>query len=138
MAIPNGVTTPGLSFGEAGTVKATGRAITVTAGQLTLNALLDVCVVPAGFTVTGVQLRSTDIDTGGSPAVVLAVGDTGDDDRLVTGSTVGQAGTASNTLAATGVAYQYTSATTIQVKVTTAPATAAGGTITVLVFGVLD
>jgi hypothetical protein len=43
---------------------------------------------------------------------------------------VGQAGGYTNTIATTGFAYQYTAETLVQVKVTTAPATAAAGTLT--------
>lgn len=111
-------------------VKFAGQVITVTAGQLTLNALLGGIVLPKGAEVVGATLMSTDIDTNGSPVVVLGVGDTGDDDRLITAATVGQTGLLTNVIATTGFGYQYTAETTIQVKVKTAPATAAGGTIT--------
>lgn len=133
-AFPNLATTafvpPAKTSNARGTVTFAGEEITVSAAQLTLNATLGSVKVPKGAVIIGVQLLSTDIDTGGSPAVVLGVGDSGDDDRLLSGATVGQAGGFSNTIAATGYAYQYTSETTVQVKVKTAPATAAAGTLT--------
>ncbi|RRN64646.1 hypothetical protein [Caulobacter sp. 602-1] len=111
-----------------------GQTIAVTAGQLTLGALLGGIMIPKGAEIVGCQLSSTDIDTGGSPAVVLAVGDAGDDDRLITGATIGQAGGHTAAIAPlTGFGYQYTADTLVQVKVTTAPATAAAGTIKVLI-----
>lgn len=120
---------PAKTSNARGTPVFAGEEITVSAAGLTLNALFGSIKVPKGAVIIGAQLKSTDIDTG-SAAVILAVGDTGDDDRLITGSTAGQAGTFSNTLAVTGFGYQYTAETLVQVKVTTAPATAAAGTIT--------
>lgn len=121
---------PAKTSASRGQVCFAGEEITVTAAQLTLNALFGSVKVPKGAVILGVHLLSTDIDTGGSPAVLLGVGDSGSASRLISGSTVGQAGGYGNTIATTGYAYQYTSETTIQVKVTTAPATAAAGTIT--------
>jgi hypothetical protein len=137
-AVPNLASTsfvpPSKTSNARGSVCFAGEEVTVTAGQLTLNALFGSVKVPKGAVIIGAMLLSTDIDTNGSPAVVLGVGDVGDDDRLITASNVGQAGTFSNTLAITGFGYQYTAETTVQVKVKTAPATAAGGTLT---YGVL-
>lgn len=111
-----------------------GQTIAVTAGQLTLGALLGGIMLPAGAEIVGCQMQSTDIDTGGSPAVVLALGDSGDDDRYMTGLTIGQAGGHSAVIAPlTGFGYRTTAETLVQVKVTTAPATAAAGTIRVLI-----
>lgn len=123
--------TPPAKTPTASNVRQTaGQVIVVTAGQLTLNATLGGIKIPAGATVVGATLMSTDIDTNGSAAVVLAVGDAGDVDRLITSATVGQAGGLTSTLAITGYAYTYTAETTVAVTVTTAPATAAAGTIT--------
>jgi hypothetical protein len=103
------------------------------AGALALNETIDAIRLPAGATVIGAAMRSTDMDTGGSPALVLALGDSVDDDRLMTGLTIGQTGTASSALAVTGALYRYAAATTIQLKATTAAATWADGTVTVCV-----
>lgn len=129
LASGNTTPRPAKTSTSAGQVCFVGEEVTVTAAQLTLNALFGSIKLPKGAVVIGASLLSTDIDTG-TPAVILGVGDTGDDDRLITGSTAGQAGTFSNTLAVTGYAYQYAAETTVQVKVKTAPATAAAGTIT--------
>lgn len=104
--------------------------ITVGSAALTLGALFGSIRVPKGAVIKGVHLKATDLDSDGTPAVVLAVGDADDDDRLITGSSVGQAGGYSNTLAPTGFGHLYTEETLIQVKVTTAPTAAANGTIT--------
>lgn len=116
-----------ISRGQPVTV---GEEITVTAAQLTLNALFGNIRVPKNAVITGAALMSTDVDTNGAPAVILAVGDAGAAGRLITGATIGQAGGYTNTLDKAGYAYQYTDQTLVQVKVTTAPATAAAGTFT--------
>lgn len=130
LASGNTMPRPAKTSASAGQVCFAGEEVTVTAGQLILNALFGSIKVPKGAVVIGAQLLSTDIDTGGSPAAVLSVGDTGDDDRLLAGATVGQAGGLYNTLATTGYGYQYTAETVVQVKVKTIPATAAAGTFT--------
>lgn len=119
---------PAKTSNARGTVTFAGEEITVTTGQLTLNALLGSIKVPKGAVIIGASVKSSDIDTG--TAVVLAVGDSVDDDRLITASTIGQAGGVTTAIAATGFAYQYTAETTVQVKVTTAPTTPVAGTIT--------
>lgn len=113
-----------------GQVVHAGEEITVTAGQLTLNALFGSIRVPKGAVIIGCTLLSTDIDTNGAPAVILAVGDVGDDDRLIAASNIGQAGGLDKDIEITGYGYQYTAETLISVKVKTIPATAAGGTLT--------
>jgi hypothetical protein len=117
-----------------GQVVFVGEEVTVTAAQLTLNALFGNIYVPKNAVIIGAYLMSTDVDTNGAPAVVLAVGDAGAAGRLITGATIGQAGGLSSALDKAGFAYQYTAETLVQIKVTTAPATAAAGTFT---YGVL-
>lgn len=133
-AFPNLASTsfvpPAKTSNARGTVTFAGEEVTVTAAQLTLNATFGSVKVPKGAVVLGAWVMSTDIDTNGSPAVVLGVGDSGDDDRLIAGATVGQAGGVDKDIETTGFAYQYTSETTVQVKVKTAPGTAAAGTLT--------
>lgn len=130
--LANGNTSPRPSktSTSSGQVCFVGEEITVTAAQLTLNALFGSIKIPKGAVVIGSHVMSTDVDTNGSPAVILAVGDSGTANRLLSGATVGQAGGLYNTLATTGYAYQYTAETLVQIKVTTAPATAAAGTLT--------
>lgn len=130
LASPVSSAPPAKTSNARGTPVFVGEEVTVTAAQLTLNALFGSIKVPKGAVIIGVHLMSTDIDTNGTPLVTLSVGDTSDDDRLMTANTAGQAGGYANTLATTGFAYQYTSETTVQVKVKAIPATAAAGTIT--------
>ena len=103
---------------------------------LALNDVIEMVKVPENATVTRVILGTDDLDTGGSPAIVLDVGDDGDTDRFVDGATVGQAGgiTDYSNMAMTGFGYTYTADNTIDVLVQVAPATGATtGTVTLVV-----
>lgn len=103
------------------------------------NDVYQMLRVPANARITAVTLKSTDIDTGGSPSIVLDVGDTGDTDRLIDGATIGQAGgTSSALVSSTGQFYQYTSETVISVLVQAGPATGAAGTLELSVSYVLQ
>ena len=108
-----------------------GETISVLAAGLTLGALLGSIRVPKGAEILAVQLDATDLDTGGSPAVTLEVGDAGDTDRLLAANAIGQTGAApvGPTIAKTGFGYRYADETLVQVRVAVAPATAAAGTI---------
>lgn len=111
--------------GSAGNTKTMYASYSLTAA-LALNDVIDMFKVPAGARITGVTLKTSDLDTGGSPAIVLDVGDSGDTDRLIDGATVGQAGgTSSALVSSTGQFYQYTAETMISVLVQVAPATGA-------------
>jgi hypothetical protein len=118
---PNGFSRTMKTLGDSG--------IAITAAENVTGNTVALMKVPAGFTVTGVYLKVTDIDTGGSPAVSLTLGDSGDDDRLVAASTIGQAGGSTTTLASTGLYYQFSADTDILLKFGTQSATAAAGTV---------
>ena len=106
---------------------------------LVVNDVIQMVPVPAGATITGVTLGSTDLDTGGSAAIVLDVGDGGGTDRFIDGATVGQAGGSTATLAVAGFGYTYAAADTIDVLVQVAPTTGAtSGTISLRVAYVLS
>ena len=97
---------------------------TITAA-LALNDTIELFDLPPRSRIVSGFVKSDDLDTGGSPAIVLAVGDAGDDDRYFTGLTIGQAGGVSDAVAATGLDYVTTAKTRVIAKVTTAPATGA-------------
>ena len=120
--------------GMAGTPLVAFASYSVTAA-LALNDVIQMLKLPPRARVIGVALQTTDLDTGGSPAIVLDVGDTGDTDRLIDGATTGQSGGINTTIvASTGFGYQYTAETTISVLVQVAPATGAtSGTINLAV-----
>jgi hypothetical protein len=113
----------GVKLSSSGLV---GAPLTCTFGT-TDNQLDDVMqagYIPAGVTVVGFLVHSTDMDTAGSPAVVHAIllGAT----TLVAGITAAQAG-GSAVYACTPTT--TTAATVLSVKSTTAAGTAAAGTM---------
>ena len=121
---------PGLGFAGAVQLVDSGE-IAVATGDIDANDLVKAFLVKKGQIVVGALLEASDIDTNASPLIVLAVGDASDDDRFITASNIGQAGGATQTLARTGMFYEFTADTDIYVKVTTGAATAAAGTIRV-------
>lgn len=111
----------------------------VLSAALALNDVIQMVKVPQGATILNVILAATDLDTGGSPAIALTVGDGSDADRFITSSTVGQAGGIASLNAAAGAGYKYTATDTIDVTVATGPATGAtSGTVTLTVLYTMD
>lgn len=128
---------PAQGHGYSAAVYCAYGTYTVTAA-LALNDVIEMVRIPAGARIIGCMLEATDLDTGGSPAIVLDVGDGSDTDRLIDGATIGQAGGVTTTMVATGTLYQYTSEDTIDVLVQVAPATGAtSGTIELAVWYIL-
>ncbi len=124
------------------------RKATITTGTLVVNDVYQALNVYAGETLHGIRVLSTDIDTGGSPAIVLDVGYGNSDsatastsDDLIDGSTIGQGGgsTVANAFSSdddAGTTFadgplDFSADDTIDVHVQVAPATTAAGTITV-------
>jgi len=96
--------------------------------------------VPAGALILDIILKSTDIDTDGTPAVTLHVGDSDDADRFFVSSDVGQAGGVARLTADGAVAgnlYEYSAETEINITVAVAAATAAAGTVQLAVLYVV-
>lgn len=94
------------------------------------NDEVELLWVPKGAVFDSAVLSATDMDSNGSPALAIDVGDDGDEDRIFAASTVGQAGTLSQAFARTAHAYKWTSATKIKAYIQTASATAVAGTLT--------
>lgn len=115
--------------GPAGNRK-TAYASYSALASLAVADVINMVRVPAGAVILGCTLKATDIDTNGTPTIVLDVGDVADPDRLIDGATVGQAGGTSDALvSATGQFYEYAAETIISVTVQVGAATAAAGTI---------
>jgi hypothetical protein len=110
--------------GFARTMKVFGRSVNINATELaTINNIVGVMMVPAGFTLTDfLSTTVPDLDTGA--ALTLSLGDALSPTRLLSASTVGQAGGAMPALAATGFLYRFPTDTEI---ILTATAAAAGG-----------
>jgi len=93
------------------------------AAAYVINDVIQMVKVPKGAVILDVALSCEDLDTHATPTIVLEVGDGEDTDRYITGSTIGQAGGLASLARYNGHGYQYTANDTIDVKVTTAPAT---------------
>lgn len=95
------------------------------------NDNVTLCYLPKGAVVTGIHVYATDMDTNGSPTLAIDIGDSGDQDRLLAASNIGQAGTASHTglVASTGFMYKYTADTAIVATIQAVSATGAAGTL---------
>lgn len=124
--------------GFARTMKTFGRRVTMLAADLVTAGVVTAFKVPAGFTVTGIIAVATDMDTNGSPTLALSVGDAGSSVRYLSSSTIGQAGTTTQTLATTGLLFQNTAETEILVTMTTGSATAAAGTLDLYLVGFMS
>lgn len=85
-----------------------------------INDVVQMIKVQSGTVILGVYLSVDALDS--STGIVTAVGDGSDDDRFLTGLTIGRSGAAgaSGSLVHGGHLYQYTSDDTIDFKVTTA------------------
>lgn len=136
MALANGLTNPVASRGMANALVCVAGQVAVGTAGLALNAVTPLVRVPKGFTLIHATLEATDMDSG--TALVLAVGDAGDNDRILTGLTIGQAGGISSSIAVTGHQFRYTDETTINLTATTAAGTAVAGTVQISLFGVID
>jgi hypothetical protein len=121
--------------GFARTQKVFGRRVTLLAADLVTASVVEAFVVPAGFTVTGIIAVATDMDSNGSPTLAISVGDASSSVRHLSSSTVGQAGTTTQTLASTGLLFAYTADTKILVTMTTGSATAVAGTLDLYLTG---
>jgi len=128
---------PGNASGYRSLV-AIGGAVAIVAGDLALNATTALFKAPANFTVVDMIGKVTDMDTNGAPALVIDVGISGTPGLFISGSTVAQAAAALPAIATTGVGYRFTADTDVEMKATTAAATAAAGTLTLYLIGYFD
>jgi hypothetical protein len=97
---------------------------TLATGALALNKTSAILRVPKGFVCTGFRFRIGDGDSNGTPLLAFKIGDSGDDDRFLAASTLGQAGGETNTLEDAGFLYEFTADTDILLTCSTAAATA--------------
>lgn len=123
-------------LGEARTMKAFGRRITLTAADLVTGNIVEGFVVPAGFTVTGIIAVPTDMDSGA--ALTISVGDAASGTRFLSASTMGQAATTVLTLASTGLLFAYTADTKILVTCTLQGSSSVAGTLDLYLTGFVN
>lgn len=104
--------------------------------------IIQMVKVAKGTTVLEVILTAEDLDTG--TTIELDVGDGGDVDRYIDGSTIGQAGGVARSGAgvaaavADGIFYTYTEDDTIDVKVVAAATGKTAGNITLVVLCTME
>lgn len=115
--------------GFARTHKTFGRTVALGTADLVTGNTVGAFMVPKGFVTTSIIAKATALDSNGSPALTLSVGDSGSGTRFLSASTIGQTGATTTTIASTGVLYEFTADTEILVTVTLQPATAAAGTL---------
>ncbi len=123
---------PTSGVGMGGRTTHTARGEYTISAALVINDTIDMFYLPPNARVKRGFIKSADLDSGGSPAITLDLGDSGDTDRYFAASTVAQAGGVDVTMAATGVDYLNTAKTLVTLLVKAAPATSATtGTIVV-------
>lgn len=124
--------------GFARTMKTFGRRVALATTDLALNRTTGAFVVPRGFVATGIIAVASDMDTNGVPTLALSVGDAASATRFLSSSTIGQTGATTQTLAATGLLFEFTADTEIVITASTAAATAAAGTLDLYLTGFIN
>jgi hypothetical protein len=119
-------------MGFAGTAKAIGRTVTLTATDLVTGNTVEAFRVPAGFMTTGIFAVATDMDSGA--AMLLNIGDAASASRYFSGLNT-QAAITTQTLAATGLLFLNTVDTTIIITIGTQAAGALAGTVALYLSG---
>lgn len=107
----------------------TGHARYTLGPTLVVGDVIRLFRVPASARIRNVLLFSQKLDTGGTPAVTLNVGDSTSATRFFSASNVGQAGGAAEVaVGAAPKGQEYLAEDTIIATVASAPATQASGT----------
>jgi hypothetical protein len=119
-------------------IRAERGTIALATGDLVLNAVHGAFDLPPGFTVLGGAIWATDMDTNGTPLLAFDVGVAGTTAAFFAASQVGRTGVASEALATTGYGFTTTAKTRVIVTVQAAAATAAAGTLNVVLFGTVN
>lgn len=120
---------------QAGRVAVLNQVVTLATGDLVQDATFDIGWLPRGARVLDGMIAGTDMDSAASPSMVIAIGDTSDADKFISGSTVGQTAAVSrfgwNATAAKTMAEHtaYSAATKLIGTIITAPGTAVAGTL---------
>lgn len=120
-------------MGGIDTMKCIGRVVTLSAADLVTGNTVGAFKVPAGFTVTGIIAVASDMDSGA--ALTLSVGDAASGTRYLNASTIGQAGTTTQTLASTGLLFLNTVDTEILVTCTLQGSSSVAGTLALYLTG---
>lgn len=128
---------PSPAHGQAATIQVLYCSVALTAALTTADTLA-FFTLPANARVHAATLKCTDIDTNGSPAVTISVGDAGSATRYFSSSVVGQAGTVDIAIAATGRLFKTTAKTPIVGSVGVSAATGVAGTLELAIHYVVE
>lgn len=128
---------PMAAHGLASNVKVAYSSV-ATPSTLTTTDTLNMHYLPPGARVLYSILKSTDLDTNGSPTIALNVGDAGSASRYFAASTVGQAGTSGVSTAVGGIDFLNTAKTLVTIVPSTGVATGAAGTVELTQFYVIE
>jgi hypothetical protein len=129
--------TPEASHGLANNVKVAYASVTCTAAPATTDTI-NFFYLPAGARVLLATLKASDMDTNGSPALTINVGDAGSATRYFSGSTVGQAGTEAAMTLVGGHDYANTARTLVTGVAGVNAATGAAGTVELMMLYVVE
>lgn len=119
-------------MGFANNMKTIGRVVTITVADNVTANTVGAFKVPAGFTVTGVIMIVTDMDSGA--AGLIAIGDAASSTRYIASTSI-QAASTVVALAATGLLFLNTVDTEILITIATQSGTAIAGTVTLYLSG---
>lgn len=114
--------------GHAGSVQAAYAEVVCSSAPTTADTI-EFFDLPLNARVLSATLKSTDMDTNGSPTITLNVGDAGSATRYFSASTVAQAATAAVATAVTGLGFKTTAKTRIVGVPQANAATGAAGTL---------
>lgn len=109
-----------------------GETIAVSAAGAAVLGLLGKGVnIPKGAEIAWVMLDATDMDTNGSPAITISIGDAASQVRLLAANTIAQSGAAvvGPTIAKTGLGYSPAADTIMGAYIAVIAATGAAGTV---------
>lgn len=101
---------------------------------ITLGATLLSATIPAKYSLGGLDMDVSDLDTSTSPVIALDIGDTVDDDRFVADDITARTGGLLEYRPASEAYYRYTAAGTLTIKVAGAPATGAVGAVAIVAY----
>lgn len=120
-------------------------AIPATGDGTAANDVIEMVRVPKGARILSLQVTIDDVDTNVSPTHAFDVGDGGDADRFIDGSTKGQAGGVANLgdgVAAAAVGkelyHKFAADDTIDITITVVSATKAAGDVSLVASYVIE
>lgn len=125
------------SHGLASGVRCQRFKVTTTAALTTSDAI-QFGYLPIYARVVDAWVKTSDMDTNGTPTLAFNIGDAGDVDRLFSATTAGQAAGVTRMSVATGFGYRYDAETLITGAPSTNAATGVAGTIELAVFYVVE